>query len=385
MIEITQKEDCCGCNCCVQICPIQCISMHEDKEGFSYPQIDIQKCINCHLCEKVCPIINQPLPQKPLKVYAAINHDREIRKQSSSRGIFTLLAEQILKEGGVVFGATFNSRWEVVHGYIESREKLSLLRGSKYVQSKINNNYQIARAFLEQNKKVLFSGTPCQILGLKHFLKKEYPNLLTIDFICHGVPSPKVWKLYLLSLNKDLTFSHINMRDKSKGWRNYSFHAIWQNPQQQRFEIKEVLDDNVFRLGFLKDIYLRPACYKCAVKQLKSKSDITLGDFWKIEKFKKEMDDNNGVSLVIVNTSKGQKYSNNILIKEEIHINDLKKLSKYLVLSPPINKKRNLFFKNLENQEITSWIKYCSKDSKFSIFRNKIISFIIKLKIRDHK
>ena len=131
MIEITQKEDCCGCNCCVQICPIQCISMHEDKEGFSYPQIDIQKCINCHLCEKVCPIINQPLPQKPLKVYAAINHDREIRKQSSSGGIFTLLAEQILKEGGVVFGATFNSRWEVVHGYIESREKLSLLGGSK--------------------------------------------------------------------------------------------------------------------------------------------------------------------------------------------------------------------------------------------------------------
>ena len=171
--------------------------MSEDSEGFLYPHVDENACINCHLCEKVCPIINYGNDREPLAVYAAKNPNEAIRMQSSSGGVFTLLAERVIDEGGVVFGATFNDRWEVVHDYVETKEKLAKFRGSKYVQSKVGNSYQMAKSFLENDRKVLFSGTPCQIAGLKNFLRKDYNNLLAVDFICHGVPSPGVFRTYL--------------------------------------------------------------------------------------------------------------------------------------------------------------------------------------------
>ena len=197
MITITDKSKCCGCNACVQACPKQCIEMHEDDEGFLYPRVDTTRCIDCGKCEKVCPVINQAEPHRPIKVYAAINPDEEIRRQSSSGGIFTLLAEQTIKEGGVVFGARFDESWQVTHDYTESIEGLASLRGSKYVQSCIGDTFLKAEAFLKQGRKVLFTGTPCQISGLKKYLHKEYENLLTVDFVCHGVPSPLIWQKYL--------------------------------------------------------------------------------------------------------------------------------------------------------------------------------------------
>ena len=197
MIEIKDKKDCCGCSACVQRCPKQCITLKEDNEGFLYPIVDKKTCIDCGLCEKVCPILHQGEPQKPLKVYAAKNLNEEIRRQSSSGGIFTLLAEQVIQEGGVVFGARFDENWEVKHDYTETIEGLAVFRGSKYVQSRIEDNYKKAEEFLKQGRKVLFSGTPCQIAGLKRFLRKEYEELLTVDFVCHGVPSPGVWRKYL--------------------------------------------------------------------------------------------------------------------------------------------------------------------------------------------
>ena len=197
MIEIKEKAFCCGCNACVQRCPKQCISMHEDEEGFLYPRVDKTICIECGLCEKVCPVINQNEPRKPLKVYAAYNKDEKIRRESSSGGVFTAIAEQVIDEGGIVFGACFDENWEVKHDYTETKEGLKAFRGSKYVQSRIKDNYQKAEHYLKEGRKVLFSGTPCQIAGLKKYLCKEYENLLTVDFICHGVPSPKVWRMYL--------------------------------------------------------------------------------------------------------------------------------------------------------------------------------------------
>lgn len=194
MIHITDKSKCCGCNACVQRCPKQCIAMREDEEGFLYPKVDVAVCIDCGLCEKVCPVINQNVPKEPLQVFAAKNKNEDQRLRSSSGGVFILLAENIIKQGGVVFGARFDKNWEVEHGYAETLEELEPLMRSKYVQSRIGNTYKEAEMFLKQGRKVLFVGTSCQIAGLHKFLRKEYENLLTVDFICHGVPSPGVWR-----------------------------------------------------------------------------------------------------------------------------------------------------------------------------------------------
>jgi coenzyme F420-reducing hydrogenase beta subunit len=174
--------------------------MQEDREGFLYPGVDAECCCDCGLCNEVCPVINRRETGKPQYVYAAKSRDEEIRRQSSSGGIFTLLAERILDENGVVFGARFDGDWEVIHGYVETKEDLGFFRGSKYVQSRIGESYLQAQQFLEKGRKVLFSGTPCQISGLKFFLGKEYDNLLTVDIVCHGVPSPLVWRMYLNQL-----------------------------------------------------------------------------------------------------------------------------------------------------------------------------------------
>lgn len=257
MINIKDKSNCCGCNACVQKCPKQCISMREDDEGFLYPYVDKTLCIECGLCEKTCPIINSKEERKPLNVFAAKNQNDEVRMQSSSGGIFTLLAENVIDEGGVVFGAGFNERWEVVHSFAENKKDLAKFRGSKYVQSKVGNSYKLAEAFLKQGRKVLYSGTPCQIAGLKQYLRKDYVNLLAVDFICHGVPSPGVFRTYLRDeINictarkgggkntvllpciplvserdeldmKGMKIQSISFRDKRNGWKKYGFALVF--------------------------------------------------------------------------------------------------------------------------------------------------------------
>lgn len=244
MIEILRKEDCVGCNACVQRCPKSCISMHEDEQGFLYPVVNADLCINCHLCEKVCPVINQAEPRKPLQTYAAKNRDSEVKRNSSSGGIFYALAEMIISEGGVVFGAKFNDDWEVVHAYAETLEGIKAFQGSKYVQSGIGETFTQAEQFLKAGRRVMFTGTPCQIAGLKHFLRKDYGSqLLTVDVVCHGVPSPLVWREYLkyitrpkgASAGKNTDFestlkdieirdiSRISFRDKRISWEKYGF------------------------------------------------------------------------------------------------------------------------------------------------------------------
>lgn len=326
MISITQKQDCCGCNACAQICPKQCITMQEDNEGFLYPRVDTENCIDCHLCEKICPVSNHGTERKPLKVYAAINKDEEVRKQSSSGGIFTALAEQVIKQGGVVFGARFDERWQVKHDYTETMEGLAAFRGSKYVQSQIGNSYQEAERFLKAGRKVLFSGTPCQIAGLRNYLRKEYDNLLTVDFICHGVPSPMVWRRYLKEEvarqcdrknsvsehpihEEDVLVEGISFRDKTMGWKKYSFALTLSTTNGSGDKIQfcscSPMTKNEYLRGFMSNVYLRPSCYSCAFKCLKSKSDITLGDFWNIRLYNKHLDDNQGLSLMLLNNSRG--------------------------------------------------------------------------------
>lgn len=297
MIKITDKSSCCGCEACRNVCPRQCITMQEDREGFVYPEVDATACVDCGLCEMVCPVLHPGQRRLPVEAYAARNRDESVRLASSSGGVFTRLAEWILDRGGVVFGARFNEKWEVVHDYAETREVLARFRGSKYVQSRIGDTYRQAERFLKEGRMVLFTGTSCQIAGLKRFLRREYENLLAVDVVCHGVPSPKVWRRYLNDLTEGMpeSISSVSFRDKQEGWRNFSLKVECEN----KIHRENLRIDLFFKL-FLKNLTLRPSCHSCPSKGGRSCSDITLGDFWGIERVDPAFDDDRGCSVVLV-------------------------------------------------------------------------------------
>lgn len=306
MIHIEDKHNCCGCGACAQKCPKQCITLKQDSEGFLYPEVDSEKCIDCGLCEKVCPVQHPYEARMPLQTLAAINMDDKIRLESSSGGIFTLLAEDVIKQGGVVFGARYDEEWQVTLDYTEIIEGLAAFRGSKYVQARTGETFKLCESFLKESRKVLFSGTPCQIAGLKHFLNREYDNLLTVDLVCHGTPSPKVWDLYLKEVvNSVSTITNISMRDKSRGWNTFSFLMNY-NKDDETITLSAPFNKNDYMWAFLKDMILRPSCYFCAVKELKSGSDITIADYWGIQSVAPEMNDDKGTGLVLINTEKGR-------------------------------------------------------------------------------
>lgn len=307
MQKIAEKSLCSGCNACVSVCPKQCIAMRSDKDGFLYPEIDETVCIDCGKCSRTCPVLKSSTESGDVpKSYAAYNKDNDIRLKSSSGGIFALLAQQTLSKGGVVFGAAFTDDFYAVkHIAIESVDDLPRLMGSKYLQSEIGDSYVLARKYLEEGRQVLFTGTPCQIGGLNAYLNKNYDNLFTQDIICHGVPSPKVWKKYVKFRETEAasktrrTFS----RHKKYGWKTYSVQFEFSNCT----EYVQVLSKDLYMRGFLAHLFLRPACHNCSFKQLHRQSDLTIADFWGIQNILPEFDDDKGTSLVIVNSDKGDR------------------------------------------------------------------------------
>lgn len=306
MIEIINKQDCCGCSACEQSCPKQCISMQADDEGFVYPLVKKSQCIDCGICNKVCPTINSRNSQKPISVYASKHRNEEIRLRSSSGGIFTAIAEDILNKGGVVFGAKFDDEWNVIHSHTETLDGLAAFRGSKYIQSLLGNSFQHVKSFLQQGRQVLFSGTPCQIAGLKKYLKKEYVNLFTIEILCHGVPSPKVWREYLnekKNIFKCNNITNIEFRNKKTGWSKFKFIIQFEN----NTEYEVLATEDLFFKGFLHNLYLRPSCYCCRSKNGRAGSDITIADYWNINEALPAFNDEKGVSLILVNSERAQK------------------------------------------------------------------------------
>lgn len=302
MINIKDKMKCCGCTACEQICPQICISMTRDNEGFSYPVVDIKSCTECGACEMVCPSIHPYTPQKKLpQSYACKAHSEDVRQNSSSGGMFTILANKVIIQGGVVFGARFQDDWTVSHGYTENIEGLQKFKGSKYVQSQLGNTYQVVKEFLKAGRLVLFSGTPCQVAGLNHFLRKKYENLYTIDIVCHSIPSPLVWKLYLEEKGKGNNIKSITFRDKSEGWHNYGLCVSSSKGIIER----GAKDSNLYMRGFLENLTVRPSCFACPSRNYTSGSDIMLADCWGLEKYHPEIDDNQGMSQVLILTAKG--------------------------------------------------------------------------------
>lgn len=278
--------------------------MKPNAEGFLFPDVNMDTCANCGRCEAVCPVLKPPvLPETRYGCFAAYNTNESEREIASSGGMFLLIARWILRRGGVVFGAAFNSDFSVSHTYAEKEEEVYAFCGSKYVQSRIGNSYGEVRRFLEEGRNVLFTGTPCQIMGLHNYLGKKYHNLFTADIICHGVPSPAVWNKYVeeRSAKDNAGFSpmSIHFRDKATGWSKYSVCFRYDKSSYRNSH-----SEDPYMRGFLKNLYLRPSCHNCIAKGIHRMSDFTLADFWGIQRILPDMYDNRGVSLVLLHSSK---------------------------------------------------------------------------------
>jgi len=296
---------CTGCYSCVNICPKGCIHMKDHADGFWYPEIDPAVCIGCNLCETHCPVLH-PFPiektEADVKVYALIHKNEAVRSSSSSGGAFSAIADHVLEQGGAVFGAAFGENFEILHTSAETKEELSKLRGSKYVQSRIGETYRLAKSMLDAGRPVLFSGTACQTSGLLAYLGRDYDNLLTQDLICHGVPSPLAWRKYL-KMHEQLRRSQIRsvfFRDKRFGWHDWHVAIRFENGE----EYTENQREDMLIKSFLRGKCSRECCYDCPFKQKVRLADFTLADFWGIEKLSPELDDDKGISSVYVNSPK---------------------------------------------------------------------------------
>lgn len=293
-------------------------------------------------------------------VYACYNKNESVRKNSSSGGVFYALASYVISKHGVVFGARFNEDWEVVHGYGKTLEEISAFQGSKYVQSKMGDTFSQVKHFLEEGRLVLFSGTPCQIGGLTAYLQKKYENLILVDFICHGVPSPLVWKNYLQEEFSGKVIQAVNFRDKTEGWLNYSLKLDFLNGKSYRNRRK----NNIFLKGFLKDLYLRPSCYECQFKNIHREADITLSDFWGIEEKMPELFDDKGTSLILLHSELGEFLKKELeeqLVICQASLDFVLECNPSFVLSTAKTVKREQFFEKIQNKNLKTVVLSLTK------------------------
>ncbi len=328
MIVIENKRDCCGCQACGDVCHAEAITFQTDNEGFWYPKVDISKCSNCHLCEKVCPMINidhikHNDLQEP-KVYGGYHKDVVIRFESTSGGIFSLLAQAMYKQKGYVSGAIYTDDLKVCNFISNDKKDLKRLRSSKYVQSNAEGLYKQIKRLLDAGEKVLACGSPCQMAALRSFLRKDYDNLIIVDFLCRATNSPKVFEKYKQSLESRYGAKIVSIKDKNKdhGWHSLARKIIFENGQVYYGEGHE--DD--YRRGYHANVFERPSCYECKFKGFPRMSDITLGDFWGIGKVDPSLEQNLGTSLIMINSQKGLDYFEKVkdkLIVKDFHLNDI--------------------------------------------------------------
>lgn len=306
MISITDKTRCCGCTACQAACPHDAIVMKPDVLGFTYPEVDMSACVDCGLCEKVCAFVKDCDASLPVdrsltaEVQAARHKDGNVVAASQSGGVFTALSDAVLSEGGVIYGAAYKGLDEVSHIRAESAQERNLLRGSKYVQSDMGQIFRSVREDLVNGRKVLFSGTPCQVAGLKSYIPERlHENLLLVDFICHGVPSPSVWKDYVEYMSRKGNIVRAIFRDKSvAGWKVHADSFLYEDEKKRT--------GDTFRVLFYKNIILRHNCGNCPYNVTAHPADVTIGDFWGVAEVLPVMDSGAGTSMVICNTEKGK-------------------------------------------------------------------------------
>ncbi len=382
MEEIINEKKCCGCHACFNICPQNAITMVKNYRGFLQPVINQEKCVNCGMCKKVCPILNRKESASYQKVYACYNKDITDRINSSSGGIFLLFAKEIIKRNGMVFGASFDENFNVNHICVDNLKDLKKLMGSKYVQSTIGDTYKKVKKYLEQDKYVLFTGTPCQIEGLKSYLLKDYEKLFTQDIICHGVPSPMVWRKYLEYQEKIYKepISSVSFRNKDNGWTLFQMKILF----DKKTYCKSLKED-LFMRAFLNNVCLRSSCYDCSFKGKNRCSDITLGDYWGINNIHNKMQDNNGISLLVIHSKKGLELFNYIkesIIFEESNLDEAIKYNSAMISSVAHNKNEIKFINDINKIDFDKLVnKYCPKQSILNKYFKKIkktVKFMIK-------
>ncbi len=379
---LENKWDCSGCTACSNACPVGCITMARDSEGFSYPNIDLEKCIHCKKCENICPSVNRISPQRTVgeKCLVAYSNKPDIRKNSSSGGIFYHLAKRVITEGGVVFGVCVENG-KIKHSYAQTTDELKKFQGSKYVQSEIGDCYLKAKEFLDEGKLVYFSGTPCQIKGLYAFLgDKIYPSLITQDLICHGVPSPKVFEEYLAFHSRSDKPS-VSFRDKKYGWHYFSMKI-----SDEKHLYRKTLEEDWYLKLFLDNTILRPSCYACKAKEEGSSADITLADCWSPHKVCPEIEDTDeGLSLVLLNSKTGQLFWDKTVSSDNIFfkiVDSDKAIASQSIISNSVkpNARRAIFFDALNKVNIEYLYKNWYKKSIVSKIKRNITYFKIKIK-----
>lgn len=384
-ISILNNDKCFSCGACSIICPQNAIIMRENKEGFLFPIIT-NACINCGLCINKCPALSY-LPKEcnfNKKVYMAFLKNDKKLMESTSGGLFTAIAEMILKENGIVFGASYDNELNVFQRGIDSVDDLIFLKGSKYLESRTQQSFKIVKEYLNQRKIVFYSGTPCHIAGLKQFLGKDYDNLITVDLICHGVPSQKLFQKYLRWLERKIKgkIIYYGFRDKDVGgWSCGGKIKI--KTKTKTKTINPIYDP--YYSSFLKYETYRESCYTCpyANKELSRPGDITLGDFFEINKLFPEIDNQKGISMCIINTNKGneifEKINESIIFKE-INLDDCIKLKEINLIRPsPRPAFRNLVYKDIDTLSNSIYFKRFSDISYFNHFKRFLFKMIVKI------
>lgn len=386
MIDIKSKESCCGCTACMNACPKKCISMKEDEEGFKYPHIDKSKCIRCGLCERTCPIIKQIISnEKNHKAYAIRSKEKEILSTSTSGGFFTDLANYVFDNNGVVVGASYENGI-VKHILIDSKERelLYKLRGSKYVQSELGSVFTSIKEYLVKGRIVCFSGTPCQVNGLLKYLNKKYDNLITVDVICHGVPSPKLFKKYIeyQESKYNSKIKELNFRNKTYGYHSGTMKIVFENNKNYCGSART---DYMLK-SFFSEISSRPSCYSCKFKCDNHPSDFTIFDCWNAKRLVATLDDDDrGYTNLFVNTQKGEEVFSIIKNKYYYYVVDKEKAIKYDGImvrnSAKPNKNRNLFYPSLNEKGLDRTINELIPITKKDYFVEKAKKVLYKLGI----
>ena len=377
MIKLNDKSDCCGCSACYSICSHHAIEFVEDQEGFFYPMFNKGLCIDCGLCEKVCPVIHyktEPKTGNPV-IYSAINKNAKQYMQSSSGGIFILLCEYIISNGGIVCGAVYDKDFVVKHSFASTLDECKAFQGSKYVQSDIRDIYPKIKAILKDNVPVLFSGTPCQVVGLKLYLRKNYDNLFTVDLLCHGVPSPLIFKDYINFVRGKNKIRNINMKSKSKK-KGTAIRFDFCNGKYVRQTLKTDLWNKLYFGNFI----VRPSCHNCQFTHYNRVGDITIGDSWGINKYYPNFHANEMTSLLLVNTNKGtflyDKISQEI---DKIEITKEESIQPQLQYPTPKSLEREIFWEDYIKCGFNHVIKKYLGFHRYQIAKNQLKIFLHKL------
>lgn len=386
MIDQKIGKACTACTACMNACPKAAIHMEADSEGFFYPSVNYAQCCKCNVCEKTCPIlrerhINQY--DEPC-VYAAWNLNPEIRISSTSGGVFSALADAFLKQGGYVVGAIYGEHFEILHTIIHAKERVPELRQSKYAQSALNDIFQQIRELLKKGERVLFCGTPCQSAGLQAFLAKPYVNLYCCDFICRGVISSKVYKKYLKDIEKAFheKITKVHFKNKDFGWNRFSTKLTFRNGtyyQQDRYH-------DCYLKGYLNyNLYLRPSCYQCRFKKLPRESDMSLGDFWGIGKYRSELDVDKGTSVILVNSKKGSEmlsWMQDGLYVEKRSLDEVLEGNACLLHAATVGKFRSYFFRKMDHVRFDRLIKRIEKKAMGLTPKETILGCLHSIKVK---